>query len=59
MEPFFEAKGQHPRYLENKKVPPLVLQISDGENGGVMMNEFPANYKKIRRGEDILRREGL
>jgi hypothetical protein len=47
MQPFFEAKGQHPRDFKYKKVPPLVLQISDGENGGVMMNEFPANYKRI------------
>ena len=25
-------------------VPPLVTQIADGENGGVMMNEFPPKY---------------
>ncbi|MBZ5496146.1 MAG: hypothetical protein LAP85_07055 [Acidobacteriia bacterium] len=22
-------------------------QVSDGENGGVMMNEFPANYQRV------------
>ncbi len=46
MQPFHEAKGQFPRDLKGKKTPPLVLQISDGENGGVMMNEFPGNYKQ-------------
>ncbi len=25
-------------------VPPLVAQIADGENGGVMMNEFPSAF---------------
>ena len=25
-------------------IPPLVAQIADGENGGVMMNEFPPKY---------------
>jgi hypothetical protein len=46
MQPCSEAKGQHPRSIQGKRVPPLVLQISDGENGGVMMNEFPGNYKQ-------------
>src|SRR5262249_34055053 len=27
-------------------VPPLVTQIGDGENGGVMMNEFPGGYRQ-------------
>jgi hypothetical protein len=27
--------------LAGRRVPPLVTQITDGENGGVMMNEFP------------------
>ena len=30
--------------LAGKQVPPLVTQIADGENGGVMMNEFPGKY---------------
>jgi len=47
MQPFHEAKGQFPRDFKGKRVPPLVLQISDGENGGVMMNEFPNNYKQV------------
>ncbi len=45
MQPLSEARGQSPRELAGRRVPPLVLQISDGENGGVMMNEFPGNYK--------------
>ena len=49
MQPFHEAKGQHPRPLAGKSVPPLVTQISDGENGGVMMNEFPGNYQQVWR----------
>ncbi len=47
MQPYFEAKGQHPRTIKGRQAPPLVLQISDGENGGVMMNEFPENYKRV------------
>jgi hypothetical protein len=30
-------------------VPPLVIQIADGENGGVMMNEFPPKYVEVIR----------
>jgi len=30
-------------------VPPLVTQIADGENGGVMMNEFPGKYLEVAR----------
>ena len=28
-------------------IPPLVTQIADGENGGVMMNEFPPKYNEV------------
>jgi hypothetical protein len=28
-------------------VPPLVTQIADGENGGVMMNEFPRQVLEV------------
>src|SRR2546430_3065479 len=31
------------------RTPPLVTQIADGENGGVMMNEFPAKYFEVIR----------
>jgi hypothetical protein len=49
MQPFHEAKGKQPQEFRGHKIPPLVLQISDGENGGVMMNEFPDNYKQTWR----------
>ena len=32
-----------------RSVPPLVTQIADGENGGVMMNEFPSKYLEVMR----------
>ena len=46
MQPFHEAKGMHPRELAGKRVPPCATQISDGENGGVMMNEFPSHFQQ-------------
>jgi hypothetical protein len=46
MQPFYEAKGQHPRTIKGIRVPPIVTQIGDGENGGVMMNEFPSGYRQ-------------
>ncbi|HUJ09540.1 MAG TPA: glycosyl hydrolase family 57 [Verrucomicrobiae bacterium] len=47
MQPYYEAKGQQPRECAGYRVPPCVTQISDGENGGVMMNEFPDHYKRV------------
>jgi hypothetical protein len=44
MQPFYEAKALSRWELAGKSVPPLVTQIADGENGGVMMNEFPAKF---------------
>ena len=44
MQPYYEAKGLAPLQLAGRTVPPLVTQIADGENGGVMMNEFPPKY---------------
>lgn len=46
MQPFYEAKGQSPRTINGIRVPPIVSQIGDGENGGVMMNEFPSGYRQ-------------
>jgi hypothetical protein len=40
-QPYYEAKGLNHWPLAGRSVPPLVTQIADGENGGVMMNEFP------------------
>jgi hypothetical protein len=56
MQPWYEAQGLHRWELAGKSVPPLVTQIADGENGGVMMNEFPAKYMEAVRaasGSDV------
>lgn len=49
MQPYYEAKGLGRWELAGKQIPPLVTQISDGENGGVMMNEFPTKYFEAMR----------
>jgi hypothetical protein len=49
MQPYYEAKGLDRWKLAGKSVPPLVTQIADGENGGVMMNEFPDKYMEAVR----------
>ncbi len=49
MQPYYEAKGLSRWELAGKQVPPLVTQIADGENGGVMMNEFPPKYLEAVR----------
>ena len=49
MQPYYEAKGLSRLDLAGKSVPPLVSQIADGENGGVMMNEFPSKYLEVVR----------
>jgi hypothetical protein len=46
MQPYWEAKTLRPQPLGAATVPPLVTQISDGENGGVMMNEFPSAFMR-------------
>lgn len=45
MQPYYEAKTLSRQQLGGVTIPPLVSQIGDGENGGVMMNEFPAGFK--------------
>jgi len=54
MQPYGEARSLGLQPLGSSTVPPLVSQISDGENGGVMMNEFPSAFKRtwheIRQG---------
>jgi len=47
MQPCYEARGLSRVELAGKSVPPLVTQIADGENGGVMMNEFPPKYLAV------------
>ncbi|VFM99350.1 MAG: hypothetical protein BECKG1743D_GA0114223_102323 [Candidatus Kentron sp. G] len=49
MQPYYEAKGLGRQELGGHMIPPLVSQIGDGENGGVMMNEFPAKYTEVVR----------
>ncbi len=44
MQPYYEALGRGPIPLGGMSVPALVSQIADGENGGVMMNEFPQAF---------------
>lgn len=46
MQPYYEAKTLSRLNLGNLLVPPIVTQIGDGENGGVMMNEFPSAFKQ-------------
>lgn len=49
MQPYYEARGLSPVSLGGLEVPALVTQIADGENGGVMMNEFPSKYLEVMR----------
>jgi hypothetical protein len=49
LQPYFEAKTLSRMRLAGRSVPPLVTQIADGENGGVMMNEFPSRYLEVVR----------
>ncbi|MBF0240530.1 MAG: glycosyl hydrolase family 57 [SAR324 cluster bacterium] len=49
MQPYYEAKSLNQWQLCGKSIPPLVTQIADGENGGVMMNEFPSKYIEVIR----------
>lgn len=44
MQPYYEAKGLGRIDIGGQSIPSLVTQIADGENGGVMMNEFPGKY---------------
>ncbi len=49
MQPYTEARRLSHWDLAGRPVPPLVMQIADGENGGVMMNDFPAKYIEVVR----------
>ena len=49
MQPYYEARSIGQMELGQRRIPPLVTQIADGENGGVMMNEFPPKYKDVMR----------
>ncbi len=47
MQPYYEALSLDRLELAGKQIPPLVTQIADGENGGVMMNEFPPKFIEV------------
>jgi len=49
MQPYYEAKGLGRVGRAGRQIPPLVVQIGDGENGGVMMNEFPPKFLEVMR----------
>ena len=49
MQPYYEAKSVGATELAGKRIPRLVTQIADGENGGVMMNEFPSKFMDVMR----------
>ncbi len=44
MQPYYEALGLGRQLLGDRSIPAIVSQIADGENGGVMMNEFPPAF---------------
>jgi len=47
MQPYFEMKGRGRQKLGEIEVPSLGSQIADGENGGVMMNEYPRDLIRV------------
>jgi hypothetical protein len=47
MQPYFEALGRGKQQIAKVTVPSLVSQIADGENGGVMMNEYPRDLFRV------------
>ena len=47
MQPYHEAKGRGKQQIGNISVPSCVSQIADGENGGVMMNEFARDFQPV------------
>jgi len=49
MQPYYEARSLGRVELAGTSVPPLVTQVADGENGGVMMNEFPGKFMDAMR----------
>jgi hypothetical protein len=56
MQPYYEALGLQRKQIGNVSIPPIVTQIADGENGGVMMNEFPGSFRQAyyRMGDDVV-----
>ncbi len=50
MQPYYEAQSVSMQEYHGVNLPSYVLQIGDGENGGVMMNEFPPKYIEVFNG---------
>ncbi len=49
MQPYYESLTLEKQSLKGKQLPSVVTQIADGENGGVMMNEFPEAFLQAHR----------
>ena len=49
MQPCFEAIHLAKENGREQTITPIVTQIADGENGGVMMNEFPEAFRQAHR----------
>ncbi|MFM8275776.1 MAG: glycosyl hydrolase family 57 [Cyanobium sp.] len=49
MQPYYEALDLSRQAVGDHSIPALVSQIADGENGGVMMNEFPEAFIQAHR----------
>ena len=49
MQPYYEARSLSRATLAGRELPQLSTQIADGENGGVMMNEFPPKFMDVMR----------
>jgi hypothetical protein len=47
MQPYHEAMGRGRQQINNISVPSCVSQIADGENGGVMMNEYARDFQPV------------
>ncbi|MEL6927359.1 MAG: glycosyl hydrolase family 57, partial [Cyanobacteria bacterium J06600_6] len=47
MQPYHEAKGRGRQMIGNVSVPSCGSQIADGENGGVMMNEYARDFQPV------------
>ena len=47
MQPYHESKGKGRQLIGDVSVPSCVSQIADGENGGVMMNEYARDFQPV------------
>ncbi len=58
MQPYHEAKGRGKQKIGGVEIPSCVTQIADGENGGVMMNEFPRDFfpvwEQVQQNPDVI-----